>query len=220
VNTPAGRAARLKQLEGTLRTLVERDSTLAAPTEFEPGRQERITLTLPQGLSDNLTREARTLGLRELASRAEARVQLRGEGWKIEPEEPQTDELRAGRVGSFTWTATPERGAGPLSATVEAALSGGGRFETLQLGQLTGEVTGPGSEGSNEGGLSWRALGLAVLLLAALLGALLYARRKDGGEGGQRRYNRRRPDPVNLTPYSPAANTDAPRDGDPEPVKP
>jgi hypothetical protein len=199
--------------------VVERDSTLAAPERFEPGKEERITLTLPQGLSESLTREARTLGLRELASKAESRVTLRGEGWDIEPEEPQIEELRAGRVNSITWTATPERGAGPLTADVQAALSGGGRFETLQLGQVTSEVTGPGSEASDGGGLSWRAVGLAVLLLAALLGVLLFARRKDDGSG-QRRYNRRRPDPVNLTPYSPAADTDAPRDGDPDAPRP
>jgi hypothetical protein len=222
-NTPEGRAARLKGIETVLAQLVQRDSTLTVPERIRPGQMERITLTLPQALSETLTREARTAGLRELAGTAELRVDLAGEGWRIEPEEPQTDQIRAGRVASFTWQATPESGAGALTADVDATLQGGGRFETLQLGEITPEIEGaaaPGEEGAGAGlaGLSWRAIGGAVLLLALLIGALVYLRR--GGEdsdAGRRRYNRRRPDPVNLTPYSPAADTDAPRDRGPDP---
>lgn len=208
-NTPAGRAARLKRLEGGLGQLVQRDSTLSVPERIEPGQTEQITLTLPQSLSESLTRQAGEFGLRDLAREAEVRTALSGEGWRIEPEEPQTDELRAGRISSFTWSATPERGAGPLSADVDLALSGGGRFETLQLGQLTREIEGGGVADLSASGLSWRAIGAALLLLALLIGALFYARRRDGGDGGRLG---RRPDPVNLTPYSQGANTDAPRE--------
>ena len=225
-NTPEGRAARLKQVQGALAQLVQRDSTLTTPERIRPGQQERITLTLPQALSETLTREARAAGLRELASAAEVRVDLAGEGWRIEPEEPQTDQLRAGRVASFTWDATAERGAGPLTADIDATLSGGGWIETLQLGEITPEIEGaaaPGQENAGAGlaGLSWRAIGGALLLLALLIGLLVYLRRSgDEGDAGRRRYNRRRPDPVNLTPYSPTADTDAPRDaGDPEPSR-
>ncbi|MBW3559994.1 MAG: hypothetical protein KY449_09550, partial [Proteobacteria bacterium] len=86
-NTPEGRAARLKQLQATLAQLVQRDSTLTVPERIRPGQTERITLTLPQALSETLTREARAVGLRELASAAEVRVDLACEGWRIEPEE-------------------------------------------------------------------------------------------------------------------------------------
>lgn len=209
-DTPEGRAARLRRLEGSLRTLIERDSTLTAPATFTPGQEERITLTFPRSLSESLTREARELDLRDLAAEAETRVQLQGEGWTIEPEEPQTDELRAGRTSSFTWRATPERGAGPLTAEVQAVMGGGERFETLQLGQLTGEVTGPGPEVASTGGVPWRVIGLTVLLLAALLGALLYARRKDD-HGGRKRHSRGRSEPVNLTRRN---------DPDPDPSRP
>jgi hypothetical protein len=216
-------------MQGALAQLVQRDSTFAAPERIQPGRTERITLTLPQGLSEALTREAGTAGLRELASKAVVGVTLAGQGWRFEPEEPQTDELRAGRVNSFTWSATPERGAGPLTANVDARLSGGGRFETLQLGGVTHEIEGAGAQGlsgDGVGGLGWRTIGAALLLLALLIGGLFYARRGDDngvGDASRRRFNRRRPDPVNLTPYSPSADTDAPvgpRDGDPEPSRP
>ncbi|MBW3618248.1 MAG: hypothetical protein KY446_11000, partial [Proteobacteria bacterium] len=223
-NTPEGRAARLKQLQATLAQLVQRDSTLTVPERIRPGQTERITLTLPQALSETLTREARAVGLRELASAAEVRVDLAGEGWRIEPEEPQTDQMRTGRVASFTWDATAERGAGPLTADVDATLSGGGRIETLQLGEITPEIEGaaaPGEDGAGAGlgGLSWRAIGAGLLLIALLIGALVYARRQNGeDDAGRRRYNRRRPDPVNLTPYSPSADTDAPRDADGDPA--
>jgi hypothetical protein len=210
-------------MEGTLAQLVQRDSTLTVPESIETGRTERITLTLPQALSETLTREAREAGLRELATGAEVRVALKGEGWRIEPEEPQSDALRAGRVASFTWQATPERGAGPLSANVDAALSGGGKFETLQLGEVTREIEGvEAASDVSASGLSWRAIGGALLLLAVLIVALVYARRGNGEAGVGRRFNRRRPDPVNLTPYSAGADTDTARDGrgdDPEPSR-
>jgi hypothetical protein len=222
--TPEGRTARLKRMEGALAQLVQRDSTLAVPASIETGRMERITLTLPQGLTETLTREAREAGLRDLARGAEVRTALRGENWKIEPEEPQSKPLRAGESASFVWQATPERGAGPLSADVDAALSGGGKFETLQLGEVTREIEGAeGASDVSANGLSWRAIGAALLLLALLIGALFYARRGNGEGGAGRRYNRRRPDPVNLTPYSAGADTDATRDrggDDPEPARP
>lgn len=227
-NTPAGRAARLKRLEGGLAQLVQRDSTLALPESVEAGRTERVTLTLPQALSETLTREAGKVGLKELAAKAEISTTLAGEGWRIEPEEPQTDDIRAGRVNSFTWRATPGKDAGALTADVDARLAGGGRFETLQLGALTRELDGAGAADAEQagGGLGWRTIGAALLLLALLLGALFYARRRDddvAGDGSRRRFNRRRPDAVNLTPYSPSADTDAPRadiGADPEPSKP
>jgi hypothetical protein len=207
-------------------------STLSVPDRIVPGQTERVTLTLPQSLSETLTREAGTAGLRDLASQAAVAATLAGEGWRVEPEEPQTDDLRAGRTSSFTWRATPDRGAGPLSADVDARLSGGGRFETLQLGEVSREIEGAGAQGAADdaglvGGLGWRTIGAALLLLALLIGGLIYARRggENGvGDGSRRRFNRRRPDPVNLTPYSPSADTDAPvggrADGDPEPSRP
>jgi hypothetical protein len=207
-NTPAGRAARLKRLEGGLSQLVQRDATLTVPERIVPGQTEQITLTLPQGLSETLTRQAGEIGLRDLARQAEVRTTLSGQGWRVEPEEPQTDELRTGRINSFTWSATPERGAGPLSADVDLALQGGGRFETLQLGQLTREIEDGGISDLSVNGLSWRALGAGLLLLAAIIGAFFFVRRGDGGG----RVLSRRPEPVNLTPYSHGANTDAPRD--------
>jgi len=222
-DTPAGRQAALNRLRSVLTTQVERDSTLAVDPA-RTGVAQRVTLTLPAGLAETLIREANAAGLSALASRAEVRTLLRGEGWRIEPEEPQNGPLTAGQVSSFTWTATPGRDAGPLTADVSANLSGGGRFETLDLGEVRRSVEGAEGAAEEPGGLSARAIAAAALLLLLLLGALWYARRGNGpADGSRRRFNRRRPEPVNLTPYSPAADTDAPRDadgptGDPKPA--
>lgn len=216
VNTPAGRQAALDRLRNALTVLVERDSTLALDPA-SPGEQQRVTLTLPAGLAEALTREAADGGLRSLASRAEVRAMLQGDDWRIEPEEPQNAPIEAGQVPAFTWKATPGPKAGPLTADISANLSGGGRFETLDLGEVRRDVEGPAAA-RREGGVSARVLAAGALILLLLGGAFWYARRDNGGsslDGSRRRFNRRRPDPVNLTPYSPAADTDAPRGSDP-----
>ena len=209
---PATRAVGLDQLRNALTDLVRRDATFTAPGRITPGQTETVTLTLPAGLAAGLAQEAERANLKSLASEARIRATLSGDGWRIVPADPQTETVRPGQATTFDWQATASPGARPLSADIAAELSGGrGAVETLELGQREQALDAGPANGPIRG-LSARAWAAAVLLLLALLGVFYFLRRKDDGAvvGSSGRSRRRRHrDPVNLTPYSPAADAPA-----------
>jgi hypothetical protein len=211
---PATRAAGLEQLRAALSDLVRRDLTFTAPSRIVPGQTETVSLTLPAGLAQGLAEEAQRADLRRLASEARIRATLTGEGWRIVPSEPQTATVRSGEQTTFTWQATAQPGARPLSVDLAAELAGGrGPVETLALG--TQQQVLEGAQNRAGGGLSPRAIAAGVLLLLALLGVFYFLRRKgdDSVVGSSRARRRRHREPVNLTPYSPGADTPATKEG-------
>jgi hypothetical protein len=202
-----------------LTNLVRRDATFTAPRTITPGQTETVTLTMPAGLAQTLTDEAKRAGMARKASEARIRATLTGDGWRIVPGEPQTESIRPGQATTFGWQATPERGARPLRVGVAAELAGGrGPVETLDLGERVQELEPGGAAGAG-GGLSARAIAAAVLLLLALLGVFYFLRRRDDDDGviggGRRGGRRRRPEPVHLTPYAPGADPAGSRDTSP-----
>ena len=207
----------MEHFRNVLSQLVQRDSTLQAPTDIVPGRTETVTLTLPTTLAETIAREARASGLRDGAAGSRISARLVGEGWTIEPDEPQSSGVRPGQAAAFTWRATPEAGAGRLRADVDTVLPRrGGRTETLNLAQLNGPELSGAAERERDGGGGTARLIAAIVLLLVLGGAFWLLRRRDDspatvGSTRRRRYR----EPVNLTPYAPNADKPAPAPGGP-----
>lgn len=136
--TPAPLDPKLTKLQAALAPAVSAGAAVTVAAPLSQRLEGPVVLTLPQTLFDLIGQEAAKLGLGRAARTAEVRATLSGQGYDITPNGPQTAPLKSGDAATFEWQVRPGGGAlGPLTAQVDATLSGQRPAMTFPLGTIT-----------------------------------------------------------------------------------
>ncbi|MBN9319755.1 MAG: hypothetical protein BGN86_12045 [Caulobacterales bacterium 68-7] len=170
VQTPAAR------LTAELTPVIAAGAKLSVPEAIAAGDPAAVTLTLPADFLGTVQAEANALDLRRAARAVQVTAALSGDGYDVTPNGPQTLALKPGEPASFTWQVTPRAlKAKPLTAKIDAALTGGRSPFDFALGSVEAPVAG--AESASAGGLDGmiNAPGLGPLPARTLLGGGLIA---------------------------------------------
>lgn len=166
----------------------------ALPANLPDRGQAVVTLTLPNTFGDLLATEAAKAGLRKDAETIDAQARLKGVGYGIAPDEPQTIRVRKGEPTVFTWLIT-EAGSksatrGVLSADVGLELSGGDAPKQIQIGSVSAKAA-PTDPTPNTDDLApvWRNFALTIpllLILVAIFALVRWRKNREAGRGPQK----------------------------------
>lgn len=122
-------------------TALNHGSQLKLPARFETGQAAQVTLTLPASFAAALSKAAINGGLTTAGGPIDVTAALTGQGYRIEPMEPQSLPLQAGQPLVFHWTVTPSAGARTaLRARVCAAAPAGS--EPICIGPVLASKAG------------------------------------------------------------------------------
>ena len=172
-NTPsaaptAEETARLSAFAGALTPVIAARATLKGAGDLKVDQPGDVTLTVPPDFSDGLKSEAAKAGLGERAASARLTASLAGDGYTVQPAQPQVQPIASNQPTTFRWTVTKTDGArGPLRAAVGADLLGGG-LRHVDLGGVDAKLT-------KGVALSPKAIGIGLLVLIGLVVAALLA---------------------------------------------
>ncbi len=184
----AGPLTKPQQLGAALAGEVTAGAQLDIPNAIREGNEGIVTLTLPPSLGERIRQEAAKLGLGSAARTAEARATLSGEGYDIDPSDPQNAALKDNESAGFTWIVKPQAGdKGPLSANVGANLTGGGKSQTLDISTLERPVSPEADKAGGAAKLSQRWVTFGLLGLLALFVIIALTRSNGRREETERR---------------------------------
>ena len=138
---PSAAQGKLGQLQTAVGGAVARGAALTVGPEIAQGKPGQVSLSLPASLLDTLKAEAAKLGLTREARKAEVKATLSGDGYAVTPNGQQTAALKAGEAVRFDWQVAPGAQAkGPLTADVDAVLTGRAKPQTLSLASIQSAV--------------------------------------------------------------------------------